>query len=127
MAVAIHICSLEIPYREGTEEEVYVRINLEEIKEIPKIKPIQAGTQIVTYTTMYLLLNAENMHELKLKSTLEIAVYKKLKEVAAKKQWTIRKENDKYIIGDNVVEILDGSQVRVNGKFRKVTGAWGKM
>lgn len=118
---------LEIPHREGTEEEVYVRINLEEIKEVPKIKPIQAGTQIVTYTTMYLLLNAENMHELKVKSTLEIAVYKKLKEVAAKKQWTIRKENDKYIIGDNVVEILDGSQVRVNGKFRKVTGTWDKM
>lgn len=71
----------------------------------------------MTYTTLYLLLNAENMHELKLKSNLEISVYKKLKNLAKEKQWKIRKENDKYIVNNNVVEILDENKIRVNGKF----------
>jgi len=108
---------LEIPSRKGTDEEVYIRINLEYIKEINKIEPIQLGTQILTYTTLYLLQNAENMHELKLKSKLEISVYKKLKSIAEKNNWGIRKEYDKYIVNGNVVEVIEGVKVRVNGKF----------
>lgn len=87
------------------------------IKEIKKVEPIQAGTQLITYTTLYLLLNAENMHELKLKSNLEINVYKKLKNIAKEKQWKIRKENDKYIVNNNIVEIVNENRIRVNGKF----------
>lgn len=110
----------EIPPREGTENEFYIRINLECIKKIKKVEPIQSGTQIVTYTTLYLLLNAENMHELKLKSNLEINVYKKLKSIARKKQWKIRKENDRYIINNNIIEIIDENKIRVNGKFKSL-------
>jgi uncharacterized protein len=34
------------------------------------------------YTTLYFLENAENIHELKLKSREEIELYKRLKEIA---------------------------------------------
>lgn len=108
---------LEIPSRRGTENEVYIRIDLEEIKEINKILPIQSGTQILTYTTLYLLQNAENMHELKLKSNLEISVYKKLKAIASDNNWKIRKEYDRYIINNSEIEVVEGIKVRVNGKF----------
>ena len=43
----------EIECRMGSENEDYIRINFKWIKEIPKIEPIQYGTQIVTYTTLY--------------------------------------------------------------------------
>src|SRR5699024_11182921 len=82
----------ELPARRGTEEEIYLRFDLDSIKEIEHIKPIQSGTQLVSYTTFYLLINAENMHELKLKSNLEIEVYKKLRSIAQENSWAIRKE-----------------------------------
>jgi len=95
----------------------YLRFNLEDIQEVGPIQPIQAGTQIVAYTTLYLLRNAENMHELKLKSNLEIQVYKKLKGIAKAKNYKIRKENDRYLINGNSVEILDGKAIKVNGQI----------
>ncbi|MDP4145789.1 MAG: restriction endonuclease-like protein [Bacillota bacterium] len=108
---------LEIPSRKGTEDDIYIRINVEYLKEARKVEPIQAGTQLITYTTLYLLFNAGNMHELKLKSNLEINVYKKLKNIAKEKHWKIRKENNKYIIGNNSVEIIEDHRIKVNGKF----------
>lgn len=57
------------------------------------------------------------MHELKLKSNLEIEVYKKLKEIANSKGYTIRKEHDKYIINKNTIEIIEGKAIRINGKI----------
>lgn len=57
------------------------------------------------------------MHELKLKSNFEINIYKKLKNIAKKKQWKIRKENDKYIVNNNMVEIVGSNKIRVNGRF----------
>ena len=107
----------ELPARRGTENEQYLRFNLDSIQEINHIEPIQAGTQLVSYTTLYLLKNAENMHELKLKSNLEIEVYKKLKEIANSKGYTIRKEHDKYIINKNTIEIIEGKAIRINGKI----------
>ncbi|SDK95041.1 hypothetical protein SAMN05216497_10323 [Clostridium cochlearium] len=107
----------ELPARRGTENEQYLRFNLDSIQEINHIEPIQAGTQLVSYTTLYLLKNAENMHELKLKSNLEIEVYKKLKEIANSKGYTIRKEHDKYIINKNTIEIIEGKVIRINGKI----------
>ena len=94
----------------------YLRFNLSSIEEVSPIEPIQAGTQLVSYTTLYLLKNAENMHELKLKSNLEIEVYKKLKKIAGLKGYTIRKEHDKYIINKNTIEIIEGKVIRVNGQ-----------
>jgi hypothetical protein len=107
----------ELPARPSTEDELYLRFNLEDIQEVGPIQPIQAGTQIVAYTTLYLLRNAENMHELKLKSNLEIQVYKKLKGIAKAKNYKIRKENDRYLINGNSVEILDGKAIKVNGQI----------
>ncbi len=105
----------ELIAKRGTGNERYLRFNLGNIQKIGHIEPIQSGTQLVSYTTLYLLKNAENMHELKLKSNLEIEVYKKLKKVSDLKGYTIRKEFDKYIINKNTVEIIDGKAIRVNG------------
>jgi hypothetical protein len=122
-------CS-EIEARVGTEDDTYLRIDLEYIKEVDNIVPIQTGTRIITYTTLYLLKNAENTHELKVGSSLELQVYKILKEVAKDKGVTIRKvDKDKgiktnkkdkvreYIIGNVTVEIVDGDIIKVNGNI----------
>ena len=106
----------ELTAKRGTENENYLRFNLSSIEEVSPIEPIQAGTQLVSYTTLYLLKNAENMHELKLKSNLEIEVYKKLKKIAGLKGYTIRKKHDKYILNKNTIEIIEGKVIRVNGQ-----------
>lgn len=107
----------ELPARKGTEEELYLRLGFENVKRIRTIKPIQAGTRLVSYTTLYLLKNAENMHELKLRSNLEIEVYKILRRIAEQKDYPIRKEFGQYIIAGNKVEVIDGRVIRVNGKI----------
>ena len=107
----------ELPARTGTEEELYLKINFTDIEEIKEIEPIQSGTRLVSYTTLYLLKNAENMHELKLRSNLEIEVYKVLKRIAKLKGYSIRKEFNQYIINKNTVEVIDGRVIKVNGKI----------
>ncbi|MDR3597711.1 MAG: DUF2357 domain-containing protein [Clostridium sp.] len=107
----------EIPCKKGSEEEKYLRIDFEWVKETPKIEHIQYGTQIVTYTTLYLLLNAQNLHELKYKSNLEVLVYRKLRKIADEKGLSIKKTNDSYVVGSHVVEIIDGRAIRVDGKI----------
>lgn len=108
---------VELHPREGTQEELYLRFNLGEIEEISHISPIQSGTQLVSYTTLYLLTNAENMHELKLRSNLEIEVYKILKRIARLKGYDIRKEFEQYIMGKNTIEVVEGKVIRVNGEI----------
>ncbi|WP_308282452.1 DUF2357 domain-containing protein [Clostridium estertheticum] len=118
----------EIKSRAGTEDDIYLRINLESIQEIDNIVPIQTGPRIVNYTNLYLLKSAESTQELKVGSSLELQVYKILKKVAKEKDIKIKKtDKDKgattnkkdkvreYIIGDVKVEIVDGSGIRVNG------------
>ncbi|MBU3110178.1 DUF2357 domain-containing protein [Clostridium lacusfryxellense] len=119
---------IEIKARAGTENDEYIRINLEYIKVVDNIVPIQTGTRLVTYTTLYLLKNAENTHELKVESSLELVVYKVLKKVAKEKCIKIKKidkekdsKNNKmdkgkeYIIGDVRVEIVDEMVIKMNG------------
>ena len=119
----------ELKARVGTEDDMYLRINLESIEEVDNIVPIQTGTRLVTFTTLYLLKNAENTHELKVGSSLELAVYKVLKKVAIEKDVKIKKiDKDKdaktnkkdkvreYIIGNVTVEIVDGVMIKVNGE-----------
>lgn len=60
----------EISCKRDSEEEKYLRIDFKWIKEIPPIEPIQYEIQIVNYATLYLLLNAQNLHELKYKINL---------------------------------------------------------
>ena len=123
----------ELKARAGTEEDVYLRINLESIEEVDNIVPIQTGTRLVNYTTLYLLKNAENTHQLKIGSSLELVVYKVLKKIAKEKDVKIRKvDKDKdaitkdkvreYIIGDVSVEIVDGILIRVNGEETGLRG-----
>lgn len=107
----------ELPAKKGTEDELYLRFNLDTIQETSHIKPIQAGTRLVSYTTLYLLINAQNMHELKFRSNLEIEVYKRLKKIAKLNGYSIRKESEQYIINNNIVEVIEGKVVRVNGKI----------
>ncbi|WP_291637663.1 nuclease domain-containing protein, partial [Clostridium sp.] len=128
----------ELKARVGTEDDVYIRIDLEYIKEIDNIVINQTVTRLVTYTTLYLLKNAENTQELKVGSSLELVVYKVLKKVAKEKGLKIKKiDKDKdvkadkkdkvkeYIIGDVTVEIVDGIVIRVNGIETNVKGLEG--
>ncbi|MBU3176513.1 hypothetical protein KPL47_09015 [Clostridium estertheticum] len=69
----------EIKSSFGTEDDIYLRINLEYVLEIDNIVPIQTGPRIVNYTTLYLLKSAESTQELKVGSSLELQVYKILK------------------------------------------------
>lgn len=52
--------------------QIYLRFNIEDIRTISKIRPIQILLRLISYTTLYLLNNAENMHELKIKNNLEM-------------------------------------------------------
>lgn len=117
---------VEIKSRPGTEKKKYLRIELEEIKETTKIEPIQYGTRLISYTTMYLLEKAENTHELKLGSSLELEVYKIMKKISKAKEVEIKKisskgKNDEeeiikeYSIGDINIKI-DGAIIKVEDK-----------
>ena len=77
--------------------------------------------------------NAENTHQLKIGSSLELLLYKVLKKIAKEKDVKIRKvDKDKdaitkdkvreYIIGDVTVEIVDGILIRVNAVETGVRG-----
>ena len=112
---------IEIPCSKGSEEEKYLRINFEWIKEISKIEPIQYGTQLITYTTLYLLLNAQNIHELKYKSNLEVLVYKKIKKIAEENNYKIKKIDDSYIVNDINVRIIEGKVIKANGKIVRLS------
>ena len=117
---------VEIESRPGTEKNVYLRIDLEDIKEVTKIKPIQFGTRLISYTTMYLLKKAENTHELKLGSSLELEVYKIMKKISKAKEVEIKKINSKtkndekelikeYNIGEISIKI-NGGIIKVSNK-----------
>lgn len=118
-------CS-EIKSRPGTEKDKYLRIELEEIKETTKIEPIQYGTRLISYTTMYLLEKAENTHELKLGSSLELEVYKIMNKISKDKGFEIKMINSKakndeeeiikeYSIGNIKIKI-DGAIIKVEDK-----------
>ncbi len=110
-------CS-EIKVTPGTEKRKYIRIELEDIKEISKIEPIQYGVRLVSYTTMYLLKKAENIHELNIGSSLELELYKVLKKIAREKKLEIKKISSK--IKNDEEEIIkeysiDGINIKIDG------------
>jgi uncharacterized protein len=65
-------------------KDAYIRFELEDIKEVDPINTGDYGMRTVIYTTLYLLENAEGVHQLKLKSREEIALYIKLNDVEAR-------------------------------------------
>ena len=123
----------EIKVRPGTEDDMYLRIDLEYIEEINVIVPVQIGTTLVTYTTLYLLKNAGNTQEIKVGSSLELQVYKILKKIAKEKNIKIKKiDKDKdnkinnkdkwkeYTLEKTTVEILDGTSIKVNNNITTI-------
>jgi len=97
----------ELKARAGIEDDMYLRINIESIEEVDNIVPIQTGTRLVNYTTLYLLKNAENTHELKVGSSLELQVYKIQKKVSKEKDMKIKKiDKDKGAITDKKDKVI---------------------
>ncbi len=96
-------------------DEEYIRIEFGKTIELGPILPIQYGNQLISYTTLYLLKNAENFHELKFKSLAEIRLYKRLKKLSREQGLKLERTRDSYIIGGEVIELLSNNKVRVNG------------
>lgn len=107
----------ELPIFKGLGEEPYLRIEFDKIKSIGPIMPIQYGPVLMMYTTLYLLLNADNIHELKLSSDLEIALYKRLKAFSEETETKIKKQNNQYKVGNMFFEVENGRVILCNGKI----------
>lgn len=101
----------------------YLRFELVEIKSMPQVRTHEIGPINIIYTTLYLLINAENTRELKVKSSLELKVHKCLREISNQYNLKLKKdisnsENiEQYILDDSTIEIIDGKYIRINGKF----------
>lgn len=121
-----YMCT-DIPVKRGNEEEEYLRFELEELIEINNIKPVEYGTQLITYTTLYLLKNAGNIHELKLKDRDEIELYKLLKKISKEKGVKLLRKTDSYVLDGKVIEMLGHGEVRVDGRIveaMELEGEW---
>ena len=81
----------ELPCDKSKEDKDYYRFETEDWVNVGPVAPVEYGTRNVSYTTMYLLNNADTMHELKLKNRLEINVYKILREVSKRKNISLIK------------------------------------
>jgi uncharacterized protein len=106
---------MELP--QTTVKEQYVRFELEDIQKVGPIKTVEYGLQTVMYTTLYLLKNAENIHELKMKSREEIELYKRLKEISKKTGQKIQRFREYYMAGNVKVELMDDGEVRIDGRI----------
>lgn len=106
-------CS-EIDCKKGKENNIYLRFELVNLIKIKKIKPIQSA-RLLWYTTFYLLNNAENAHELSIKNSLEMKIYRKLNERAKKFNLKIKKQNGEYFIEDYKISILSNGDIYLNG------------
>ncbi len=107
-------CS-EIKCTSGKENDIYIRIELDDFEKVGPIKRIEYGTRIVNYTTLYLLKNANTMHELYLGSRKEIDIYKILRKISEDKNISLKKENNGFYIGSDFVKILENGDIKLNG------------
>lgn len=57
------------------------------------------------------------MHELKIKNSLEMKTYKILREFSERESLKLLKINNKYELGKDKVEIIDGKHLRINGEL----------
>lgn len=106
----------EIEFRKGNEDNIYLRFELKKIMKIKKISPIQSA-RLLWYTTLYLLKNSENIHELSLKSSLEMKVYRIINKKAKEYSLKIKKKNNKYFIEDNEVFVTENEYIYFNGNI----------
>lgn len=107
----------ELPCDKNKEDKDYYRFETDEWQVVGPIAPVEYGTRNVSYTTMYLLNNADTMHELKLKNRLEINVYKILRESSKRKGLSLIKEDSKFKIGSDFVQVSDKSNIRFNNEI----------
>jgi hypothetical protein len=107
----------ELPCSKNKEDETYYRFETEDWIKVGPIAPVEYGTRNVSYTTMYLLNNADTMHELKLKNRIEINVYKILREASKRKGISLIKEDSKFKIGNDFVYVSDKNNIRFNDKI----------
>jgi hypothetical protein len=75
---------------------------------------VEYGVELITYTTMYLLKNAETVHELSFKNNSEIEVYKILKKISKLKGMKISRFKDYFTLGDVKIEVLNSNKTKVN-------------
>ena len=69
------------------------------------------------YTTLYLLKNATNIHEIGIESRREIDVYKILKVASHKKSLNLEKYEDGYKLGEDYIKIYKNKDIRVNNEL----------
>ena len=96
-------------------KESYIRFELENIEEVGPIATVEYGVRNMMYTTLYLLENADNVHELKLKSREEIVLYKRLKEIAGVTGSKLVRFREYYMLGDVRVELMENGGIRIGG------------
>ncbi|KXZ39989.1 hypothetical protein SAMN05661008_01952 [Alkalithermobacter thermoalcaliphilus JW-YL-7 = DSM 7308] len=106
----------ELSCNKSKEDLDYYRFETEEWQKIGPIAPVEYGTRNVSYTTLYLLNKADTMHELKLKSRVEIDTYKILKEVSKIKNVSLIKQDSKFKIGNDFVQVTDKNNIILNGQ-----------
>lgn len=107
----------ELECDSGKESHVYIRFELENFEKLSGVSTLQYGVRNIMYTTLYLLKNATNMHELSIKSRKEIEVYKILKSVSEKKSLNLEKYEDGYKLGEDYVKVYDNRDIRVNNEL----------
>ena len=103
------------------ENDIYIRIELEEFKKVGPIERIEYGTRTVNYTTLYLLKNSNSMHELYFNNRKEIEVYKILKSISKSKNISIKKENNGFYVGSDFIKVLDNGNIKLNGDKVNIT------
>ena len=107
----------ELECDSGKESHVYIRFELENFEKLSGVSTLQYGVRNIMYTTLYLLKNATNMHELSIKSRKEIEVYKILKSVSEKKSLNLEKYEDGYKLGEDYVKVYNNRDIRVNNEL----------
>lgn len=105
---------LELP-KDNNEE--YLRFELENIITIGYIKAVEYGIRLMKYTTLYLLKNASNIHELDFKSSQEVYVYRKIKRIANDNGYKLTRRSNCYMLDNNKIELHCNGDVIVNDKI----------
>ena len=98
-------------------DDTYIRFNLEKFEKVGPIDIVEYGTVTFNYTTMYLLKNAETMHELYLNNRKEIEVYKILKNFSKKNNLILKKEKGGFTIGENYVRVINNKIIKLNDEI----------
>ena len=96
--------------------EIYIRIELDEFEKLSPIKRVEYGIRTINYTTLYLLKNANTMHELYLGSRKEIEVYKILRKISEAKNIKLKKEQNGFYIGEDYIKVFDNGKIKLNNK-----------